>query len=154
AAEQILDVADVDVEAALESAARLLGRSAVAVVGGAPLRIAQDLVRGVDGLEPIVRVRIVRIAIRMVLRRELAERRLDLFRGRAPRDAEDLVRITQGFGHRSQPPPPASPESSAAEVSGSESPPPESVPPSPPHALGSVRAPKTQGLFAKSLHVV
>ena len=66
----------------------LFGAMAEAVVHRATLRIAQHLVRRVELLETDRRLRVVRVPIRMVLRRELPEGGLDLLRGRALRSRQ------------------------------------------------------------------
>ena len=58
-----------------------------------PFRVAHQVVRRVDRLEPLRRVRIVGVRVRMALARELSVRTLDLVVGRLRRDAEHLVRV-------------------------------------------------------------
>src|SRR6185312_3154217 len=69
------------------------------VVALAPLRVRQDLVR-LAGLLESVRGSGVLVDVGMPLLRELAERALDLGVRRLARDAEDLIQITLGRGHR------------------------------------------------------
>jgi len=94
-AEQVGEVAEVDVlepDAARTEALRALG--AVAVVGLPLLRVGEDVVRRLDVLEPLLRRRVVRVAVRMEFAGELAVGLLDLVVGRALRDAEHVVRVT------------------------------------------------------------
>ena len=49
-----------------------------AVIGGALVAVLEDVVGLVDFLELVFAVVVTRIAIRMILHRELAERRLEL----------------------------------------------------------------------------
>jgi hypothetical protein len=97
------DVAEVDHAAgegpaAGERGAGLLGAVTEPVVHGPTLRIAQYLVRSVQLLEAVRCFGIVRIPVGMVLRRQLAEGGLDLFRARALGYAKDLVMVA--LGHR------------------------------------------------------
>ena len=65
---------------------------AVAVVRLALLVVREDVVGGLDVLEPLLGGRVVRVPVGMELARELAVRLLDLVVGRRLRDAEDVVR--------------------------------------------------------------
>jgi len=73
-------------------------RMAKLVVALALVLIHQDGVRLAALLELLFRVRIIRIAVRMVLERELAIRALDLHVARRARNAEHLVIVTFGIG--------------------------------------------------------
>ena len=68
------------------------------VVRGALARIGQDLVGFLRFLEFLFRRLVVRIAIRMVLHRELAIRLLEVVVGGVAIDAEHRVVITFGHG--------------------------------------------------------
>jgi len=83
---------------ALERAARsagprgaLEGGRSVAVVGRALLRILQDVIGVIDVLELLLGVLVARIAVRMVLHGELAERLLEVVGARRAADSEQLV---------------------------------------------------------------
>jgi hypothetical protein len=80
--------------AAAEAAARFEGAVAEAVVGGALLRVLQDLVGLVDLLELFGRA--FAVAVGVELHGELAEGGLQLAVAAAPRNAEHLVIVTLG----------------------------------------------------------
>src|SRR5262249_19247525 len=61
------------------------------------LGIGERVVCPLDFLEPLLRLRIVRVAVRVVLARQLAVRLLDLLLGSPLRDPEHLVEI---FSHQ------------------------------------------------------
>ena len=65
---------------------------AEAIERGPLLGIAQDLVGGVELLEPLVRAVVSRVLVGMMLRRELAEGALDLVLGRGAIHTQDVVR--------------------------------------------------------------
>ena len=69
------------------------GRMAEAVVGRALLAVGEGLVGLVEFLELDLRLVIARVAVRMILHRELAEGGFHLRIGRGLRDAENLVVI-------------------------------------------------------------
>jgi hypothetical protein len=64
---------------------------AVLVVGGALLRVGEDLVGFLGLLELLLRLGVVRIAVRMVLHGQLAVGLLDLVVRSVAVDAEDFV---------------------------------------------------------------
>ena len=71
---------------------------AVAIVGGALLRVAQDAV-GFGGLfELLFGIRVVRVAVRMILQRQLAVGGFHLAVVRVPADAEDFVIVSFRHG--------------------------------------------------------
>ena len=85
-------------------AAAVLERGVAHPVIGRPLlRVRQDRIGLVDVLEPRLGVRAVGIAVGVVLHGELAERRLQLFVGRAALHAKNVVIIA--VGHRVSAPP-------------------------------------------------
>ena len=97
-AEQVGEVAEIDVLGSgrrpdrTRPAAR--GRCrAEAVVRLALLGVREDVVGGLDVLEPLLRGRVVRIAVGMELAGELPVRLLELVVGRRLRDAEDGVGV-------------------------------------------------------------
>ena len=93
-AEQILeDVGHRGREAVVHSAAVLKGGMAVAVVGGALLRIRQMLVGLVELLEARFGLLVAGMPVRMALHRRLAEGGLQLGFARRPRNAQRLVEI-------------------------------------------------------------
>src|SRR5579859_5801742 len=101
AEEGVEDVAEAaEIAEALEAAARLLAHAgpAEAVVGGALLRIGEDLERLVDLFEALLRP-VILIAVGMVLHRQLAEGLLDLFRAGRARHAEHVVVVLLLCGH-------------------------------------------------------
>ena len=61
------------------------------IVAAALVRVGEDGVRLGASLNCLLGGVVARIAIRMVLQRQLAVGALDLLVGRVPRDAEDLV---------------------------------------------------------------
>ena len=95
AAEEVRQVAEVDVLEARatgpEGPCRALRPEAV--VRLSLLRVGEDVVGGLHVLEPLLRRRVVRVAVRVQLASELAVRLLDLVVGRGLRDAEHLVRV-------------------------------------------------------------
>jgi hypothetical protein len=66
---------------------------AVAIVGRALVRILEDLVGLVELLELVLAILVARIAVGMMLHRELAKRGLDLRVVRRAFNAEGLVKI-------------------------------------------------------------
>ena len=78
------------------------GRMAEAVVGRALLAVREDLIGLVDFLELDLGFLVARIAVRVVLHRELAEGGFHLRLGRGLRDAEDLVIVALGHQRRPQ----------------------------------------------------
>jgi hypothetical protein len=70
----------------------------VLVVGRTLLRVGEDLVGFLDFLEVLLGLGIVRIAVRMVLHRQLAVGLLDFFIGCVAIDAENVVKVA--FSHR------------------------------------------------------
>jgi hypothetical protein len=61
------------------------------VIGGALVAVLQDVIGLVEFLEAVLAIFIARIAIRVVLHRELAECRLELALVGGPRNAEHFV---------------------------------------------------------------
>src|SRR5690606_22901648 len=92
--EDLERVAEIEAEAAGRMCTALYACMAEAVVGGALLRIAQDLVSFRRFLEVFGSFRRPGIAIRVVLHRELAVRALDGIAIRVPRYAQYFVVIT------------------------------------------------------------
>src|SRR5262249_41747488 len=89
----------VEAEAALaERIARGRARRAEHVVLPAAFGIAQRVVRRVDLLQALGRVRVVGVGVRVALARQLAIRALDLVVGGLARDAEHFVRVAT-FSH-------------------------------------------------------
>jgi len=62
-----------------------------AIIGGALVGVLQDLIGLVDFLEAVLAFAVAGIAVRVVLHRGLAKRRLDVRIAGGPLDAEDLV---------------------------------------------------------------
>ena len=95
AAEDVRQVAQVDVlEAhAARPEAPCGAVRPEAVVRLSLLRVGEDVVGGLHVLEPLLRGRVARVAVRVQLARELAVRLLDLVVRRGLRHAEDLVRV-------------------------------------------------------------
>src|SRR5581483_2879520 len=122
-AEQVGQVAEVDVldanvlEAAEGPGARPHPGGAEAVVLPALLGVGEQVVRRLDVLEPLFGLLVARVAVRVVLARELAVRLLDLVVGRRPCDAERGVRIL----HRPTPPRPPGPAAAHGRPGGSPS---------------------------------
>src|SRR5581483_11447900 len=123
-AEQVGQVAEVDVlDANVLEAAEGPGAGAAdasgaeAVVLLALLRVGEQVVRRLDVLEPLLRLLVAGVAVRVVLARKLAIRLLDLVVGRRPRDAERGVRIL----HRPTPPRPPGPAAARGRRGGSPS---------------------------------
>jgi hypothetical protein len=85
----------VEAEAALPERVGARGRAVGTehVVLPAPLRIAQRVIRGVDLLEALRRVRILGVRVGVALARQLPVRALDLVVGRRARNAQHLVRV-------------------------------------------------------------
>lgn len=73
------------------------------VVALALIRVHQDRVRLTAFLESLLRVRIIRIAVRVILEREFAIRALDLGLARGTRHAEYFVIVTFGISGQSGP---------------------------------------------------
>ena len=94
-AENVRQVAEVDVlePAAFRAEAARRPFRAEAVVRLPLLGIREDVVGSLDVLEPLLRGRVARVAVRVELAGELAVRLLDLVVGRRLRDAEDVVGI-------------------------------------------------------------
>ena len=69
---------------------------AIAIVGGALIRIHQDVVGFAEFLEFLFGAGVVRVFVRMKFDRELAIRAFDLLFGRLAADDEDLVIIALG----------------------------------------------------------
>ena len=88
---EVAEVADVEVEAAAGLAAAACAVRTERVVLLALLRVLQHVVRRLDLLEARLRALVARVAIRVMLARELAVRLLDLFLRRRLRDAERFV---------------------------------------------------------------
>jgi hypothetical protein len=74
-------------------AARLEPLEAVAVVGGAPIGVRQDLVRLGGLLELLLRLRVMAVDVRVELAGEAPERPLDLSVLGVAADAEDLIGV-------------------------------------------------------------
>jgi hypothetical protein len=63
------------------------------VVGGALLVVLEDVVGLVDLLELLLRGLVARVAVRVMLHGELAERLLDVVAGGAPRNSKHVIKI-------------------------------------------------------------
>ena len=77
-------------------AAVLEGGVAETVVGGALVAVLEDVVGLVEFLELVLAVGVARIAVRVMLHGELAERHLEFGIAAGARDAQDLVIVALG----------------------------------------------------------
>ena len=77
-------------------AALLESGMAEAVIGGALIAVLEDVVGLVEFFELVLAVGVARIAVRVMLHGELAERGLELDLGAGARDAQDLVIVALG----------------------------------------------------------
>ena len=77
-------------------AAVLEGGVTEAVIGRALVAVLEDVVGLVELLEFVLAVAVARIAVRVMLHGELAERSLELDLGDGTRDAQDLVIVALG----------------------------------------------------------
>src|SRR5439155_16812322 len=93
AAEDVAENAQRVVAAAAETATLFKGSVTKAIVGGALVRIDQDVVGLAQLFHFFLRVRIVRIFVGMKFYCELAIRALDLLFGRITTDSENFVVI-------------------------------------------------------------
>lgn len=91
---EVLEVRGVKATEATLSAAN--SGMAELVVARALIAVAQDGVSFATLLELLLRIRIIGIAVRVILHRELAIRTLDLDLGGCARDTEDLVIVSLG----------------------------------------------------------
>src|SRR5690242_14548507 len=66
------------------------------VISGALVAILQDVVCLIDFLKAVLTVLVARIAVRVMLHGELAERRLELNLGAAAGNAENFVKVALG----------------------------------------------------------
>src|SRR5207302_1557102 len=78
-------------------------RRAVLVVRLALLRVGEDVVGGLQLLEPLLGLLVALVRVRVVLPGELPIRLLDLLRRRALGYAQDLVEVPSGSGRHSTP---------------------------------------------------
>ena len=93
AAEDFAENVERIVEAAAETATLLKGSVTKAIVGGALVRIHQDVIGLAQLLEFLFGVRIVRVLVRMKLNRELAIGAFGLVFRRTAADSENFVVI-------------------------------------------------------------
>src|SRR6185503_18959485 len=84
-------------EAVPTGTAMFEGGVAETVVGSALVAVLEDVIGLVDFLELMLAVLVARIAIRMMLHRELAEGCLEVDLGAGPLNAQDFVVVA--FGH-------------------------------------------------------
>ena len=97
AEDRLEDIADIPEIAARMTAAALLERGvAIAIVGRAFLRVLEAIVGDADRLEFRLALAASRIAVRVVLHRELAIGGFDRPPVRIARDAEDFVKVDFG----------------------------------------------------------
>ena len=89
--ENVGEAAGAEAALATAHAALLEGRVTEAVIGGALLRVLQRLVGLADFLELLLGAGVVRVAVRMVLHRQLAKRRLQFLLVGALLQAQRLV---------------------------------------------------------------
>src|SRR5262249_30168094 len=88
---------------AVAAGAVLERRVAEAIIGGALVAVLEDVVGLVELLEAVLAFLVARVAVRVVLHGELAERGLELDLGGRARDAQYLVIVA--LGHASASPP-------------------------------------------------
>jgi hypothetical protein len=95
--QDVAEAADVEVAEAAGRAAGAAEDAATAVVLLALLRVAQDVVRLGDLLEPLLRRLVARVVVRVVLLGQAVIRLLDLGDARLSVDAEHFIGVAHGM---------------------------------------------------------